>query len=181
MMKGVHRPNLGCACRAAEHPGQCGAQAHADKAPVSVFQLGHASARSLSLRLRYISGHIQRAYPGLTVAVPAGRLNILANVVRKPMQQIFAEFGGALPSNTTAEYAGTGETAAPLVYRVVNCCGLTRSGLLLQSLRGQVLWTVELVCPTLASLSTASSAPAGEPNLVYPFRACIKALQAPCT
>ena len=37
----------------------------------------------------------------------AGRLNILANVVRKPMQQIFAEFGGALPSG--GEYYGTGD------------------------------------------------------------------------
>lgn len=38
---------------------------------------------------------------------PAGRLNILANVVRKPMQQIFAEFGGMKPQGES--YYGTGD------------------------------------------------------------------------
>ena len=37
----------------------------------------------------------------------AGRLNILANVVRKPMQQIFAEFGGIKPEGDS--YYGTGD------------------------------------------------------------------------
>lgn len=36
-----------------------------------------------------------------------GRLNILANVVRKPMQQIFAEFGGMKPQGDS--YFGTGD------------------------------------------------------------------------
>ena len=36
----------------------------------------------------------------------AGRLNVLANVVRKPMRQIFSEFGGVMPSG--ADY-GTGD------------------------------------------------------------------------
>ena len=47
----------------------------------------------------------QRGMQALTWG--AGRLNILANVVRKPMQQIFAEFGGAMPSG--GEYYGTGD------------------------------------------------------------------------
>ena len=36
----------------------------------------------------------------------AGRLNVLANVVRKPMRQIFSEFGGVMPSG---DYYGTGD------------------------------------------------------------------------
>lgn len=36
----------------------------------------------------------------------SGRLNVLANVVRKPMRQIFSEFGGVMPAG---EYYGTGD------------------------------------------------------------------------
>jgi len=39
----------------------------------------------------------------------AGRLNVLANVVRKPLRQIFSEFAGAGPEQDTKEYFGTGD------------------------------------------------------------------------
>ena len=39
----------------------------------------------------------------------AGRLNVLANVVRKPLRQIFSEFAGAGPDGESKEYFGTGD------------------------------------------------------------------------
>ncbi len=39
----------------------------------------------------------------------AGRLNVLANVVRKPLRQIFSEFAGAGPDSDSKEYFGTGD------------------------------------------------------------------------
>lgn len=38
-----------------------------------------------------------------------GRLNVLANVVRKPMDQIFSEFSGRPGRAATGEYTGSGE------------------------------------------------------------------------
>ena len=38
----------------------------------------------------------------------AGRLNVLANVVRKPMQQIFSEFTG-IKSGDQGTFTGTGD------------------------------------------------------------------------
>ncbi len=38
---------------------------------------------------------------------PTGRLNVLANVVRKPMRQIFSEFTGVVPVGD--HYFGTGD------------------------------------------------------------------------
>jgi len=38
-----------------------------------------------------------------------GRLNVLANVVRKPMSQIFSEFSGAPSTATSGEYTGSGD------------------------------------------------------------------------
>lgn len=41
---------------------------------------------------------------------PAGRLNVLANVVRKPMAQIFSEFSGKkLKGPDEREYTGSGD------------------------------------------------------------------------
>lgn len=40
---------------------------------------------------------------------PAGRLNVLANVVRKPLRQIFSEFAGVGPDGESKEYFGTGD------------------------------------------------------------------------
>ena len=41
---------------------------------------------------------------------PAGRLNVLANVVRKPMSQIFTEFTGVRPKYAQDDaYYGTGD------------------------------------------------------------------------
>ncbi len=42
---------------------------------------------------------------GVGAGAAAGRLNVLANVVRKPMRQIFCEFSG-VPSDVSAELAG---------------------------------------------------------------------------
>lgn len=39
----------------------------------------------------------------------AGRLNVLANVVRKPLRQIFSEFAGVGPEGEGKEYFGTGD------------------------------------------------------------------------
>lgn len=39
----------------------------------------------------------------------AGRLNVLANVVRKPLRQIFSEFAGVGPDGDGKEYFGTGD------------------------------------------------------------------------
>ena len=39
----------------------------------------------------------------------SGRLNVLANVVRKPLRQIFSEFAGAGPDGESKEYFGTGD------------------------------------------------------------------------
>jgi hypothetical protein len=40
-------------------------------------------------------GHLPTQYVFLSLLqTPSGRLNVLANVVRKPMAQIFAEFSG---------------------------------------------------------------------------------------
>lgn len=42
--------------------------------------------------------------------MPAGRLNVLANVVRKPMAQIFSEFSGKkLKGPDEKEYTGSGD------------------------------------------------------------------------
>jgi hypothetical protein len=38
-----------------------------------------------------------------------GRLNVLANVVRKPMAQIFSEFSGKAQKGAENEYMGSGE------------------------------------------------------------------------
>lgn len=38
-----------------------------------------------------------------------GRLNVLANVVRKPMAQIFHEFSGSMPKASVGEYTGSGD------------------------------------------------------------------------
>ena len=38
-----------------------------------------------------------------------GRLNVLANVVRKPMAQIFSEFAGRGFRNSDGEYMGSGD------------------------------------------------------------------------
>lgn len=38
-----------------------------------------------------------------------GRLNVLANVVRKPMKQIFSEFAGAVPAVGGDGFMGTGD------------------------------------------------------------------------
>ena len=49
---------------------------------------------------------------GLTVLLAsyAGRLNVLANVVRKPMSQIFTEFTGVKPKYAQDDaYYGTGD------------------------------------------------------------------------
>jgi 2-oxoglutarate dehydrogenase complex dehydrogenase (E1) component-like enzyme len=42
-------------------------------------------------------------------ALGAGRLNVLANVVRKPLRQIFSEFAGVGPEGEGQEYFGTGD------------------------------------------------------------------------
>lgn len=38
-----------------------------------------------------------------------GRLNVLANVVRKPMAQIFSEFSGRAQRGEGGEYMGSGD------------------------------------------------------------------------
>ncbi|WVZ21168.1 hypothetical protein V8G54_008490 [Vigna mungo] len=38
-----------------------------------------------------------------------GRLNVLGNVVRKPLRQIFCEFSGGQPANEAGLYTGTGD------------------------------------------------------------------------
>ncbi|BDA47181.1 2-oxoglutarate dehydrogenase, mitochondrial [Coccomyxa sp. Obi] len=38
-----------------------------------------------------------------------GRLNVLANVVRKPLRQIFSEFAGVTPDAESGEWSGTGD------------------------------------------------------------------------
>lgn len=38
-----------------------------------------------------------------------GRLNVLANVVRKPMEQIFSEFSGKARKGDGDEYMGSGD------------------------------------------------------------------------
>jgi len=40
---------------------------------------------------------------------PTGRLNVLANVVRKPMAQIFSEFSGKAQKGDNDEYMGSGD------------------------------------------------------------------------
>ena len=40
---------------------------------------------------------------------PSGRLNVLANVVRKPMRQIFSEFSGKPAKAGEDEYTGSGD------------------------------------------------------------------------
>ena len=42
-------------------------------------------------------------------APAAGRLNVLGNVVRKPLKQIFSEFTGHMPSPQGDSYFGTGD------------------------------------------------------------------------
>ena len=42
-------------------------------------------------------------------ACNAGRLNVLANVVRKPMKQIFSEFSGVQPKSEGDTFTGTGD------------------------------------------------------------------------
>lgn len=41
--------------------------------------------------------------------LPPGRLNVLANVVRKPMRQIFTEFSGKKADAVEDEYTGSGD------------------------------------------------------------------------
>lgn len=43
------------------------------------------------------------------VFLHAGRLNVLANVVRKPLRQIFSEFAGVTPESEGGEWSGTGD------------------------------------------------------------------------
>ena len=38
-----------------------------------------------------------------------GRLNVLANVVRKPMEQIFSEFQGANSPDSATDFSGSGD------------------------------------------------------------------------
>ena len=60
-------------------------------------ELGSAGAKSRSL------------VPVLhSPCIHAGRLNVLANVVRKPMQQIFSEFTG-IKSGDQTSFSGTGD------------------------------------------------------------------------
>ncbi len=43
------------------------------------------------------------------ISMTAGRLNVLANVVRKPLRQIFSEFAGVTPDAESGEWSGTGD------------------------------------------------------------------------
>lgn len=45
----------------------------------------------------------------MSCVVLPGRLNVLANVVRKPMAQIFSEFSGKGLASPEGEYAGSGD------------------------------------------------------------------------
>ena len=47
--------------------------------------------------------------PPPTSSVSPGRLNVLANVVRKPMRQIFSEFSGKPAEAGADEYTGSGD------------------------------------------------------------------------
>ena len=50
-----------------------------------------------------------------------GRLNVLANVVRKPMAQIFTEFSGKARKGAENEYMGSGDVKVCVRARVCVC------------------------------------------------------------
>ncbi len=71
----------------------------ADLPAEAQVQLGRARAQCGTFSL----------YQPLPCGARAGRLNVLANVVRKPLRQIFSEFAGAGPDGESKEYFGTGD------------------------------------------------------------------------